>query len=64
MCFQNLIQVYSTETADSESVHAVVVYARMQKLGDQITPEFISFEISDARAIGKALIKLANDYDE
>ena len=62
MCFQNLIQVYETETVDSESVSAVVVYAKLEKLGDSVEPQYISFDIDDAKKIGEALIKLHDDH--
>lgn len=62
MCFQNLIQVYEAEAADSESVSTVVVYAKLEKLGQSIDPQYISFDIDDAKKIGEALIKLHDDH--
>jgi hypothetical protein len=62
MCFQNLIQVYSIEASDSESMSAVVVYGKLEKLGKSIDPQVAFFDISDAREIGKALIELHDEY--
>jgi hypothetical protein len=62
MCFQNLIQVYSVEASDSESMSAVVVYGKLEKLGQTIDPQVVFFDISDAKDIGKALIELHDEY--
>jgi hypothetical protein len=59
MLFQNLVQVYSNSDGD-----AVIVYGKLDDLSKPITPEIIIFDISEARAIGEALIKLADEASE
>jgi hypothetical protein len=41
---------------------AVVVYGKLEKLGNPIDPQVAFFDISDAREIGKALIELYDEY--
>lgn len=59
MLFQNLVQVYSNSDGD-----AVIVYGKLHDLAKPIDPEIMILDISEARAIGEALIKLADEAAE
>jgi hypothetical protein len=54
MLSQDIIQVYANDDGD-----AVIVVGRFQGYGISVDPEMICFGMSDARAIAKALIQLA-----
>lgn len=59
MLFQNLVQVYSNSDGD-----AVIVYAKLDDLSKPVNPEILILDISEAKAIGEALIKLADEASE